>query len=136
MRTTAGAFRDAGESLLTDQREAKLLAILENRTLARGHTGMELDVPPETPIDMTRDAEIVEQRTREFQAASHPADPAHIAAVREGQSLDRTEDLVHDPAARRAVNARAKAFGLLSDRYRGAPVTHYLNAQAKQIEPE
>ncbi|CAD7374100.1 type III secretion system effector avirulence protein AvrBs2 [Xanthomonas arboricola] len=134
-RTTAGAFRDAGESLLTDQPEEELLALLENRTLARGHTGMELDLPPETPIDSARDAAIVEQRTSEFRAASRPADPAHVAAVREGRLLDRSADHSHDAAARQAVDARADALGLLTDQYRGAPVTHYLNEQARQIEP-
>ncbi|SMQ93654.1 type III secretion system effector avirulence protein AvrBs2 [Xanthomonas fragariae] len=135
-RTTAGAFRNAGESLLTDQVDEELLALLENRTLARGHTGMELDLPPETPIDTARDAEIVQQRTSEFRAASKPADPAHVAAVREGSLLDRSADLPHYAPARRAVDARAESLGRLTDQYRGAPVTHYLNEQAKQIEPE
>lgn len=135
-RTTAGAFRDAGESLLTDQPEEELLALLENRTLARGHTGMELDLPPETPIDSARDAQIVQQRSSEFRAASKPADPALVAAVREGRVLDRSVELQHDPAARRAVDARAESLGRLNAQYRGAPVSHYLNAQAEQIEPE
>ncbi|MFA0922280.1 type III secretion system effector avirulence protein AvrBs2 [Xanthomonas fragariae] len=135
-RTTAGAFRDAGESLLTDQVEEELLALLENRTLARGHTGVELDLPPETPIDTARDADIVQQRTREFRDASKPADPIAIGAVREGRVLDRSADLPYDAAARRAVDARAESLGLLTDKYRGAPVTHYLNEQAKQSEPE
>ncbi|AEQ94400.1 type III secretion system effector avirulence protein AvrBs2 [Xanthomonas oryzae] len=135
-RTTAGAFRDDGESLLTDQAEAELLAILENRTLARGHTGNELDVPPETPIDVNRDAEIVKQRTREFQAGFIPADPNHIAAVREGKQRDHRADMVHDPAETRAVDKRAQASGLLTEKYRGAPVTHYLNERANQTEPE
>ncbi|AZR21071.1 type III secretion system effector avirulence protein AvrBs2 [Xanthomonas vasicola] len=135
-RTTAGAIRDEGESLLTDQPEAELLAILENRMLARGHIGNELDVPPETPIDIDRDAAIVKQRIGEFQAARIPADPDHIAAVREGQQRDHTADMVNDPAATRAVDKRAKALGLLTDTYRGAPVTHYLNEQANQTEPD
>ncbi|MBV6889134.1 avirulence protein [Xanthomonas campestris pv. spermacoces] len=135
-RTTAGAFRDDGESLLTDQPEAELLAILENRTLARGHTGNELDVPPETPIDINRDAEIVKQRTQQFQASSIPADPNHISAVREGKQHDHTADMVNDPAATRALDKRAKALGLLTDKYRGAPVTHYLNEQARQTETD
>ncbi len=92
-----------------------MLAILENRTLARGHTGNELDVPPETPIDINRDAEIVKQRTREFQAGSIPADPNHIAAVREGKQRDHRADMVHDPAATRAVDKRAQASGLLTE---------------------
>ncbi|OAX87761.1 avirulence protein [Xanthomonas nasturtii] len=135
-RTTAGAFREAGESLLTDQPEEELLALLENRTLARGHTGMELDLPPDTPIDTARDAAIVEQRTREFRAASKPVDPDLVAAVREGRVLDHSAELQQDPAARRAVDARAESLGRLDEQYRGAPLTHYLNAQAEQIEPE
>ncbi|MCC8553692.1 type III secretion system effector avirulence protein AvrBs2 [Xanthomonas hortorum] len=134
-RTTAGAFRDAGESLLTDQPEEELLALLENRTLARGHTGMELDLPPETPIDTARDAAIVEQRANEFRAASRPADPAHVAAVREGRLLDRAPQGPQDAAARQAADARAESLGRLTDQYRGAPVAHYLNEQARQIEP-
>lgn len=134
-RTTAGAFRDAGESLLTDQPEEELLALLENRTLARGHTGMELDLPPDTPIDTARDAAIVEQRSREFRDASKPADPALVGAVREGRFLDSSTELPHDAAARHAVDARAESLGRLTDQYRGAPVSHYLNEQAKQIEP-
>ncbi|MCC4621792.1 avirulence protein [Xanthomonas cassavae CFBP 4642] len=134
-RTTAGAFRDAGESLLTDQPEEELLALLEDRTLARGHTGMELDLPPDTPIDTARDAAIVAQRTGEFRAASRPADPAHVAAVREGRLLDRSAEPVHDSAARQGVDARAESLGRLADQYRGAPVTHYLNEQARQTEP-
>lgn len=135
-RTTAGAFRDAGESLLTDQPEEELLALLENRTLARGHTGMELDLPPDTPIDSARDAQIVQQRSSEFRAASKPVDPVLVAAVREGRVLDHSAELQHDPAARRAMDARAESLGRLNEQYRGAPVTHYLNAQAEQIEPE
>ncbi|MGQ3469546.1 type III secretion system effector avirulence protein AvrBs2, partial [Xanthomonas campestris] len=68
-------------------------------------------------------------------AASRPAAPAHVAAVREGRLLDRPADHPHDAAARQAVDARADALGLLPDQYRGAPATHYLNEQAKQIEP-
>lgn len=121
---------------MTDQPEEELLALLENRTLARGHTGMELDLPPATPIDTARDAAIVEQRTREFRAASTPVDPALVAAVREGRVLDHSAEFQHDPAARRAVDARAESLGRLDERYRGAPLTHHLNAQAEQIEPE
>ncbi|MBB3835772.1 glycerophosphoryl diester phosphodiesterase [Xanthomonas arboricola] len=135
-RTTAGAFRNAGESLLTDQPEEELLALLENRMLARGHTGMELDLPPETPIDSARDAQIVQQRASEFRAASKPADPALVAAVREGRVLDHSAALQHDPEARRAVDARAESLGRLNVQYRGAPVTHYLNAQTEKIGQE
>ncbi|XUP37087.1 type III secretion system effector avirulence protein AvrBs2 (plasmid) [Xanthomonas axonopodis pv. vasculorum] len=131
-RATAGGLLGEGESILTDQPDAELLAILENRTLARGHNGMELDVPPETFIDTMTDNEIVQQRFHEFTAAKKQADPVHIALVREGRHLDWTEEIVYDPVARRAADARAESLGLLTERYRGAPVTHYLNEHAKE----
>ncbi|OAX65696.1 avirulence protein [Xanthomonas translucens pv. arrhenatheri] len=136
LRGTTGAFRDRGESVLTDQPDEEFLALRENRTLPQGHTGMELDVPPDTQIDKNRDAEITGLRKKQFAAAKQPPDKAHIQAVRDGARLDQGASLQLPPAARQAIDKQAEALGLLTDRYRGAPVSHYLNEQAKQTAPE
>ncbi|UKE79447.1 glycerophosphodiester phosphodiesterase family protein [Xanthomonas translucens pv. arrhenatheri] len=135
-RGTAGAFREHGESVLTDRPDEEVLALRENRTLPRGHTGLELDVPPDTQIDKNRDAEITGLRKKQFAAAKQPPDKAHIQAVRDGARLDQGASLQLPPAARQAIDKQAEALGLLTDRYRGAPVSHYLNEQAKQTAPE
>ncbi|WP_409976434.1 type III secretion system effector avirulence protein AvrBs2 [Xanthomonas graminis] len=136
LRGTTGAFRDRGESVLTDQPDEEFLALRENRTLPQGHTGMELDVPPDTQIDKNRDAEITGLRKKQFAAAKQPPDEAHIQAVRDGARLDQGASLQLPPAARQAIDKQAEALGLLTDRYRGAPVSHYLNEQAKQTAPK
>ncbi|UKE65922.1 glycerophosphodiester phosphodiesterase family protein [Xanthomonas graminis pv. phlei] len=135
-RGTTGAFRDRGESVLTDQPDEEFLALRENRRLSHGHTGMELDVPPDTQIDKNRDAEIAALRKKQFVAAKQPPDEVHIQAVRDGARLDQGASLKLPPAARQAIDKQAEALGLLTDRYRGAPVSHYLNEQAKQTEPK
>ncbi|UKE47316.1 avirulence protein [Xanthomonas translucens pv. cerealis] len=135
-RGTTGAFRDRGESVLTDQPDEEFLALRENRRLSHGHTGMELDVPPDTQIDKNRDAEIAALRKKQFVAAKQPPDEVHIQAVRDGARLDQGASLKLPPAARQAIDKQAEALGMLTDRYRGAPVSHYLNEQAKQTEPK
>jgi glycerophosphoryl diester phosphodiesterase len=135
-RGTAGAFRERGESVLTDQPDEEVLALRENRTLPRGHTGLELDVPPDAPLDLHRDADIVQERRKQFMEAKQPPDAAHIQAARDGVRLDQGASLQLPPAARQAIDKQAEALGLLTDRYRGAPVSHYLNEQAKQTEPK
>ncbi|CTP92623.1 putative avirulence protein [Xanthomonas translucens pv. poae] len=135
-RGTAGAFRERGESVLTDQPDEEVLALRENRTLPRGHTGLELDVPPDTQVDKNRDAEITGLRKKQFAAAKQPPDEAHIQAARDGARLDQGASLQLPPAARQAIDKQAEALGLLTDRYRGAPVSHYLNEQAKQTAPK
>ncbi|WP_237651179.1 type III secretion system effector avirulence protein AvrBs2 [Xanthomonas graminis] len=135
-RGTAGAFRERGESVLTDQPDEEVLALRENRTLPRGHTGLELDVPPDAALDRDRDADIVQERRKQFMEAKQPPDAAHIQAARDGVRLDQGASLQLPPAARQAIDKQAEALGLLTDRYRGAPVSHYLNEQAKQTEPK
>ncbi|MBC3972925.1 avirulence protein [Xanthomonas translucens pv. undulosa] len=135
-RGVTGGFRDRGESLLTDQPDEEFLALSENRTLPRGHTGMELDVPPDTQIDKNRDAEITSLRKKQFMEAKQGPDEVHIQAVRDGERLDQGASLQLPPAARQAIDKHAEALGLLTDLYRGAPVSHYLNEQAKQTEPK
>ncbi|KLD80129.1 avirulence protein [Xanthomonas hyacinthi DSM 19077] len=136
LRGTAGAFRDRGESVLTDQPDEEVLALRENRTLPRGHTGLELDVPPDAALDRSRDAAIVQERRQQFMDAKQPPNQAHVEAARRGATLDRNEPPLQDAAARKAIDDDAEALGLLTDRYRGAPVSHYLNEQAKQTEPK
>ncbi|MFN6507636.1 type III secretion system effector avirulence protein AvrBs2 [Xanthomonas translucens] len=135
-RGTTGAFRDRGESVLTDQPDEEFLALRENRRLSHGHTGMELDVPPDTQIDKNRDAEIAALRKKQFMEAKQGPDEVHIQAVRDGERLDQGASLQLPPAARQAIDKHAEALGLLTDLYRGAPVSHYLNEQAKQTEPK
>ncbi|UKE52542.1 glycerophosphodiester phosphodiesterase family protein [Xanthomonas translucens] len=135
-RGTAGAFRERGESVLTDQPDEEVLALRDNRTLPRGHTGLELDVPPDAPLDRDRDADIVQERRKQFMEAKQPPDEVHIQAVRDGERLDQGASLQLPPAARQVIDKQAEALGLLTDRYRGAPVSHYLNEQAKQTEPK
>ncbi|MBC3972924.1 type III secretion system effector avirulence protein AvrBs2 [Xanthomonas translucens] len=135
-RGTAGAFRERGESVLTDQPGEEVLALREKRTLPRGHTGLELDVPPDAPLDRNRDADIVQERRKQFMEAKQPLDEVHIQAARDGARLDQGASLQLPPAARQAIDKQAEALGLLTDRYRGAPVSHYLNEQAKQTGPE
>ncbi|MCC5090438.1 type III secretion system effector avirulence protein AvrBs2 [Xanthomonas campestris] len=135
-RGTAGAFRDQGDSVLTDQPNEEVLALRENRTLPRGHTGVELNAPPGTPIDTGRDAALVGLRLSQFNAMKQPLDKVNVDAAREGATLDRDATAQQTPAARDATDKRAESLGLLTDRYRGAPVSHYLNEQAKHAEPE
>ncbi|PPV07675.1 AvrBs2-like putative avirulence protein [Xanthomonas bromi] len=136
-RGTAGAFRDQGDSVLTDEPNEEVLALRENRTLPRGHTGVEVNTPPGTVIDTQRDAALATLRRQEFTARQQQSlDKPSIDAVREGARLDRGAAAQLRPEARAAIDKRAETLGLLTEHYRGAPVSHYLNEQAKNAEPD
>ncbi|MCC8533874.1 type III secretion system effector avirulence protein AvrBs2 [Xanthomonas phaseoli] len=135
-RGTAGAFRDQGESVLTDEPNEEVLALREDRTLPRGHTGVELNAPPGTTIDTKRDAALANLRRQEFAAKQRTLDKQSVDAVREGARLDRGAAAQLTPEARAAIDTRAESLGMLTERYRGAPVSHYLNEQAKGAKLE
>lgn len=90
-RGTAGAFRKDGDNLLTDQPEEEVWASQHDERLPRGHTGLELDVPPGTAIDTTRDDAIVKERLKEFLAEKEKRKPDAqlIADVRAGREADK-----------------------------------------------
>nr|WP_054319395.1 type III secretion system effector avirulence protein AvrBs2 [Xanthomonas axonopodis] len=130
-RGTAGAFRDQGESVLTDEPNEEVLALREDRTLPRGHTGVELNAPPGTTIDTKRDASLVNLRRQEFAARQRTLDKQSVDAVREGARLDHGAAAQLTQEARAVIDTHAESLGMLTERYRGAPVSHYLNEQAK-----
>lgn len=88
-RGTAGELRHEGQNVLTDQPVEEAWAIAHDISLPRGHTGLELDVPPGTTIDVKRDAPLTSLRARQFLAEDkRPANDTLIQAVREGARAD------------------------------------------------
>ncbi|HEX6705275.1 MAG TPA: glycerophosphodiester phosphodiesterase family protein [Albitalea sp.] len=122
---TAGAFRHAGYNVLTDQPVEEAYAAANDRTLARGHTGVELDVTPGTQIDTARNMEIVQQRGREFLAEKQQPDADLIASVRAGRlrdaaappSAELASFRIWSPAAAAVVGAGVFAYGYRKGAY-------------------
>ena len=85
---TAGALRHAGDNVLTDQPQEEVYATVHDKTLERGHSGVVLDVPPGTRIDIHRDEEIDELRAKVFVVEKQRVDVDRLAAVREGRQAD------------------------------------------------
>ncbi len=88
---TAGTLRHAGENVLTDQPKEEVYATVHDVSLARGHSGMVLDVEPGTNIDMTRNVENVDMRSQVFAVEKQQVDAQRIAAVRAGRQADAAE---------------------------------------------
>ncbi|RFP09337.1 avirulence protein [Duganella sp. BJB488] len=88
-RGTAGAFRNEAENILTDQPDEEVWAIGSDQTLDRGHTGYKLDLPPGTPIDLSRNADNRKLRVTEFLREKPVLDEAAVRAVEAGMLADR-----------------------------------------------
>jgi glycerophosphoryl diester phosphodiesterase len=98
-RETAGSLRFDGENVLTDQPQEEVFATLNNRTLDRGHSGVELRLEPGTVIDTSRNMENVATRKRESEAERQKVDPDYITEVRAGRRADADHQLVSAPDA-------------------------------------
>lgn len=97
-RGSAGAYRKEGDSSLTDTPNEEAVALMEDKTLARGHTGMELNVPPGTPVDLTRNKGITELRKQEHMAKQKPLDMNRLHDVRAGRPTIDAEPPADDAA--------------------------------------
>lgn len=94
---TAGSLRHVGENVLTDQPQEEVFAMSHDVSLARGHTGLVLDLPPGTNIDTTRNKELVDLRVKVFGVEKQQVDAQRIADVRAGMAADKASTVEQEP---------------------------------------